>query len=175
MPANQPRLNDYYAPIGKLTMAAATLDDVALRWSAVLSDNDMGETQYKNLLAGLDRNLDLLADTVRKRVSQAKQQSVIDLIEKARTLKNKRNDNVHAVWGEMSEADTGNFIQVSRSRFEKDKSTRTTKWDVDVPTVQQIEALSHDLQKISHELNDRMSHLYDMDEDVRSWREKHGY
>ena len=67
----EPRLNDYYAPIGKLTIAAA----------------------------------------------------------RGRKLKDQRNENIHAVWAEMVHADTGEFAQFTRSRYDKDKATHTTKWN----------------------------------------------
>ena len=35
------RLNDYLAPIGKVTIASAALEEVAIRWGALLSDNDV--------------------------------------------------------------------------------------------------------------------------------------
>jgi hypothetical protein len=171
----KPRLNDYYAPIGTLTIAAATLEEIAIRWAALLSEADVDETRYKNLTRGLESNLTLLADRVRECVSSASQKSVLDLIEKGRTLKNKRNENVHGVWGEMVHEDTGEFAHVARSRHEKDKATRTTKWDVSVPPIEELNKLTADLHKVAHELNNRLSDLGDIDQDVQRWRSQHNY
>jgi 3-dehydroquinate dehydratase len=75
----------------------------------MLSEDDVQETHARRLLAGLDRNLDFLSDLVKKRVSPENQKEVLDLIERGRTLKNSRNDNTHAVWGEMVDVQTANF------------------------------------------------------------------
>jgi hypothetical protein len=166
----KPRLDDYFAPVGKLTMAAALLEEVTLRSIALLSEEPFDETRFKNLTKGLEQTLTMLADLVRQRVSAANQQSVIDLIEKARRLKDKRNESVHGVWGEMQDADTGEFSHVARSRYEKDRATRSTKWILKVPTVDELNTLATDLHAVAHTLNDRLAHLFDMDDDVQSWR-----
>jgi hypothetical protein len=57
-------------------------------------------------------------------------------------LKDQRNENIHAVWAEMVHADTGEFAQFTRSRYDKDKATHTTKWDVGVPpSIEELEKL----------------------------------
>lgn len=96
-----PKLKDYLVPIGKLTIAAAFLEEVVIRWGALLSEGDHLDTHSKSLLRGLDKNLDFLADRVKIRISPTSQRRVLDLIETGRTLKNRRNENVHGVWVEM--------------------------------------------------------------------------
>jgi hypothetical protein len=165
----KPRLNDYFAPVGKLTMAAALLEEVTLRWLALLSDN-FDEARFKNLTKGLEQTLTMLTDLVKLRVSTGSQQSVIDLIEKARKLKDQRNESVHGVWGEMENADTGVFSHVARSRYDKDRATRSVKWDLKVPSVDDLKTLATELHAVAHALNNRLADLWDMDEDVQSWR-----
>ena len=114
----EPRLNDYYAPIGKLTIAAA----------------------------------------------------------RGRKLKDQRNENIHAVWAEMVHADTGEFAQFTRSRYDKDKATHTTKWDVGVPpSIEELEKLADDLRTLAHELNNHLANLWATDEDVYHWRDQHRF
>jgi len=168
-------LDDYLAPIGKVTIAAALLEEVVLRWAALLSEDDVHEVHYKNLTRGLEANLGLLISRVTERVSPVSQQQVLDLIENARTLKNKRNESVHGVWGDMVHSDTGEFAYVARSRYEKDKSKRSLEWDLSVPTIAELEALASELKRVAHALNNRLSDLWDIDEDVQRWRSKHGY
>jgi hypothetical protein len=172
----EPRLNDYYAPIGKLTIAAATLESVALRWAALLSEDDVEDTRFKYLTRSLEAHLNLLADRVKERISSANQQSVFDLIERGRKLKDQRNENVHAVWAEMVHADTGEFTQFTRSRYDKDKATHTTKWDVGVPpSIEELEKLADDLRTLAHELNNHLANLWATDGDVYHWRDQHRF
>lgn len=169
------RLDDYFDPIGRVTMASATLEEVVIRWGALLSEDDVDETRFKNLTIGMDRNLTFLADRIKERVSVPNQRSVLDLIERARALKNKRNEDVHGVWGEMVNAETGHFDRVARQRYDREKATRSTQWDLSVPTVGELQALASDLNTIAHEINERIADLWDIDEDVLRWRNKLGY
>ncbi len=103
------RLEDYFAPVGKVTIAAALLEEVTLRWVALLSDDPVNETRFKNLTRGLEQTLTMLTDLVKRRVSSPNQQSVIDLIETGRKLKDERNESVHGVWGEMETQKRAHF------------------------------------------------------------------
>lgn len=164
------RLEDYFAPVGKLTMAAALLEEVTLRWVALLSDDPVNETRFKNLTRGLETTLTMLAELVKQRVSVANQLSVIDLIERGRKLKDQRNESVHGIWGEMENAETGAFSHVARSRYEKKKATRSIEWDLRVPAVEDLEKLSNELRAIAHDLNDRIGDLWNKDEGIQTWR-----
>jgi hypothetical protein len=170
-----PTLDEYYAPIGKLTIAAAKLEEVALGAAALLSDDPMDETRYKNITRGLDNNLNLLADLVKERVSSTNQGKVLDLIERGRTLKNKRNENVHCVWGQMVHADSGKLAGVVRSRYDKHRATRSTMWDLTVPSTAELEKLASDLDQVGEDLRQRLADLWDIDEGVRDWRMENGY
>lgn len=168
-------LQDYYAPIGKLTIAAAKLEEVALGAAALLSDDPVDDTRYKNLTRGLDNSLNILADQVRVRVSLGNQSKILDLIELGRKLKNKRNENVHGVWGQMAYADSGEFAGVARSRYEKDRSSKSTTWDLSVPSITELEKLAADLDQVAEDLRQRLADLWDIDENVRAWRITNGY
>jgi len=164
------RLEDYYAPVGRLTMSAALLEEVTLRWAALLSDDPVDETRFRNLTRGLEVTLTMLSDLVKQRVSVVNQRSVLDLIEKGRQLKDQRNESVHGVWAEMEDAQTGAFSHVARSRYEKMRATRSIKWDLSVPTVDDLTKLSTELHTIAHALNNRLADLWDIDEGVQTWR-----
>jgi hypothetical protein len=155
--------------------ASATLEEVAIRWGALLSEDGLVETRYKNLLKGMDQNLTFLAELVKERVSKANQPSVLDMIDRAWKLKNKRNEDIHGVWSEMIDAETGRFVGVARSRYEMQKAMRSTWWDLSVPTIAELQTLASDLNGVAHEINERMADLWDIDEDVRRWRDNHGY
>lgn len=169
------RLEDYLIPIGQVTIASAALEEVVIRWGALLAGDDVADTRYRNLTRGMENNLSFLADRVKERVSVTNQQPVLDMIERARTLKNRRNENIHGVWGEMINADTDEFVKVARSRHEKDRSTRSTRWDFSVPTVAELNVLARDLRAIALELNERIADLWDIDEDIVLWRYGRGY
>ena len=97
------------------------------------------------------------------------------MIETARALKNKRNENIHGVWGEMIDAQSGTFVGVTRSRYEKDRPSKSAKWDLTVPTVKDLDTLAGSLDKIARALNERMANLWDIDVEVSRWRDQHGY
>lgn len=97
------------------------------------------------------------------------------MIEDARKLKNKRNENVHGVWGEMVDAQTGAFSNVARSRYEKDRATGKMIWDLHTPTTGELEQLATDLNNVALALNKRLGDLWDIDEDVRRWRAANGF
>lgn len=170
-----PNLNDYLVHIGKLTIAAAYLEEVAIQWSALLSDGDHEETHARRLLRGMESNLNFLCDRVKQRVSPESQQRVLDMIETARALKNRRNENVHGVWANMVEADTGVFSRVVRSRYEKGTMPGKIIWDLHTPTIAELEKLALDLDNIARQLNERLADLWDIDESVQRWRAAHGF
>ena len=136
----------------------------------MLSDDPVDETRFKNLTRGLEVTLTMLSELVKQRVSAVNQQTVLDLIEKGRRLKDQRNESVHGVWGEMEHADTGAFSHVARSRYEKMRATRSIKWDLSVPSIDDLKRLSTELHTVAHELNNRLADLWDIDEGVQSWR-----
>ena len=169
-----PRLHDYLIPIGKLTIAAAFLEEVVIRWGALLSEGGHHETHAKRLLRGLDKNLDFLIERAKEHISPAGQKPVLDLIETARALKNKRNENVHGVWAEMVAADTGAFAKVARSRYEKD-ATGKLIWDLRTPNLSELEQLATALNKNARNLNECLANLWDIDDQLRYWRAEHGF
>jgi hypothetical protein len=67
--AMKPRLNDYLIPIGRLAIAGAFLEEVVIRWGALLSGAVHHETHAKHLRRGLKSNLDFLVKQVELRVS----------------------------------------------------------------------------------------------------------
>ena len=169
------RLNDYLVSIGKLAIAAAFLEEVVIRWGALLSEADPHETHAKRLWRGLEKNLDFLKEQVEQRVSPARQEPVIGLIETGRALKNKRNENVHAVWNEMVDAQTGAFSHVARSRYNKDASGKLVWVPHTTPTVPDLEQFAAELDKNARELNECLADLWDTDEQVQLWRQTRGF
>jgi len=99
----KPCLEDYLTPIGKLTIAAALLEETVIRWGALLSDGALLKSHADRLLKGLDRNLTFLADRIKQTMSPAYQNEILDLIEKGRDLKDERYKSVHGVWGRAHE------------------------------------------------------------------------
>jgi len=65
---------------------------------------------------------------------------------------------------------SGVFSHVARSRYEKMRATRSIKWDLSVPTIDDLKKLSTELHTVAHALNDRLADLWDIDEGVQSWR-----
>lgn len=163
-------LDDYYAPIGKLTIGAAALEDTVIRWGALLSEDVMKKTHAHNLRRGFENNLDFLIERVKERVSAEQQQPLVELIEKARSLKDERNKNVHGTWAQMVHADNGEFAQVMRSRYEKGKGLDVIAWDVTTPGIAELEKLAVDLNQITEQLEDKMSNLWNNDAEIVHWR-----
>jgi len=72
----KPLLNDYLIPIGRLAIAAAFLEEVVIRWGALLSEAAPHETHAKRLRRGLENNLKFLKRVVEQQVSPARQKAV---------------------------------------------------------------------------------------------------
>lgn len=168
------RLADYLPLIGRVTIAAATLEEIALVNVMALSKESPDETRYKYMIRGLGATLDRLSELVTDRVSPHYRQKVIDLIEEARQLKNKRNENVHGVWAEMVMADTMEFVQVNRSRYERDKATKSVAWVLKTPSIEELDKLCKELEDVAHRLEKLMDSVWNIDEDVVSWRMRKG-
>lgn len=168
--SNAPCLIDYLHHIGRITIEAATLEEVILVNLMALADEPFDETRSKYMFRGLDMILTELSKLISARVSTHYRQTVLDLIEKARQLKDKRNESVHGVWGEMIEADTKTFVGVSRARYEKDKATKRVSWDLKTPTIEELDKLGADLRDVAHKLQELLKRVWDLDDDVRQWR-----
>jgi hypothetical protein len=171
MPAT---LEDYLAPIGAVTIAAARLEEVAIRWISLLSDDaDHMATHKKVMLRGLDKNLKGLATSAAAKLAEQK------TIEKIRTrvaqairLKDQRNENVHGVWDQMVDA-CGEKVRVSRSRY---RAGDNFGWDpVTTPSIPELKQLATAIEDIANELNAELVHAWDHDEKLLSWRRGRGY
>jgi hypothetical protein len=89
---------------------------------------------------------------------------VLDLIETSRSLKDKRNENIHGVWSVVANSKT----VVMRSRYEKDATGNLSWDDLSTPSISEVKQLAGDLNKNAVELNDLLTKLWDLDEDVQS-------
>jgi hypothetical protein len=165
------RLTDFSPQIGKVTIAAAYLEEIVLINVMALSDDPPRQTRYTYMHKGIDNTLTRLRELVTARVSNYYRQGIIDLIEEARNLKNKRNENVHAVWAEMCDAGTRDFVLLARQRYEKDKSTTTVTWDITIPTIEELAKLIDDLRDVAERLRTALEKAWKLDESVRTCRE----
>lgn len=165
-----PCLADYFPTIGRLTIEAATLEEIVIVNVMALMDKSHDQTRYDYMVKGLEYTLKRLEELINIRVSPIYRQQILDLIEEARKLKNKRNENVHGVWAEMVEVDTGKFVQVSRSRYERDKNAKSVSWNLTTPTIEELEMLCRDLHDVAHRLEGLMDRVWSCDEDVLCWR-----
>jgi hypothetical protein len=168
MTAATPRLNDYLPIIGRLTIASARLEEIALLWGAELSESDPRDVRRKQQIAGLRRNLQLLRTRVDQLVTGPKKATILKLIDEADALRTKRNESVHGVWGEMVKLETGEFVEVSRSRFFPNGTG--VAWDVGVPTVQQLAADAKRMNGLSSELHRELDLAWTNNDGVTGWR-----
>jgi hypothetical protein len=172
--------DEYVFLIGKLTIAAAHLEEVVIRWTALFSDGDIQETHKKQLLVGLDKNLSLLKERVGQKCSPGQLQLLDSLVEKARVLKNKRNENVHGVWYKMVDAHTGVFAKVQRERYEKVKATKVLPdgqliWHLDTPTKEELKNLAIELDEMTKALEALLDGIWSTDEPVLRWKAANNY
>lgn len=166
------RLEDYLPPIGRVTIAAALLEETVIRWAALLSEGALLKSHADQLLKGLDQNLTFLADKIKAIASPACQKELLDLIEKGRSLKNERNKSVHGVWGELTTEGTGEFVAVTRSRYKK--VGKDVEWDLHTPSIGDLEKIADELNVTAHALNNRLGDLYDIDDGFQKWRLANG-
>lgn len=169
------QLNDYLIPIARLAIGGALLEEVVVRWATLLSEGAHHETHAKLLRRGLDSKLKFLVQRVNQRISPARQRPVIELIETCRALKDQRNENVHAQWCEMAEAETGTFSHVARSRYDTDANGKLVWVPHITPTVSELEHFAAELDKNARKLNECLADLWDIDEQVQRWRAEQGF
>jgi hypothetical protein len=89
---------------------------------------------------------------------------VLDLTETSRSLKDKRNENIHGVWSVVANSKT----VVMRSRYEKDATGNLSWDDLSTSSISEVKQLAGELNKNAVELNDLLTKLWDLDEDVQS-------
>ncbi len=95
---------------------------------------------------------------------------MLDLIETSRSLKDKRNENIHGVWSVV--ANSKNVLMVARSRYEKDPTGNLSWDDLSTPSIFELKRLAGDLNKNARDLNDLLTKLWDDEEDVQSWKSR---
>ena len=165
-----PRLVEYLPHIGRLTIEAARLEEIVLVYVIAFSDEPSEETRFKYMHKGLDATLNRLSELINAYVSTYYRQEVLDLIEAARQAKNKRNEIVHGVWGEMVEVDTREFRGVSRSRYDKDKTNKTVPWDVTTPTIEELKRIGQELADVATKLYALLYKVWGIDDGVMKFR-----
>lgn len=168
--AETPRLVEYFPHIGRLAIEAARLEEIVLVYVIAFSDEPPEETRFKYMHKGLEATLDRLSGLITDYFSTYCRQQVLDLIEVARQAKNRRNEIVHGVWGEMVEVDSREFKRVSRSRYDKDKSNKTVSWDVTTPTIEELEQIGQELNDVATKVYALLNKVWDIDEGAMKFR-----
>lgn len=153
-------LANYHHVIGRITVAAAALEDVAIGGVLTLFDGDDAAVRQEHkriLYAGLERNLKALKRSVKDHYSEPYRGSLLKGIGDADRLRRRRNENVHGTWFVWSDG------RVQRSRYEGDKR-QGVAWDMATPTLVELEQLADGLEECVRCLAAEMEKAWCLDE-----------
>ena len=107
----------YYVALGKLTVAASHLTECCIVFSVWLSDTPDTDALDKQLRkAGWAESTKKLRSLIKQRMTPHYQKKLLPFLDRSDTLRQERNENVHALWQIMHHADTGEFAHVLRVR-----------------------------------------------------------
>ena len=81
-----------------------------------------------------------------------------------------RNENVHGSWGALVDANTGRFHHFQRTRYYVDKTSKSLKWDVVTPTLQDLAQIGKDLATVTEELRTLLERFLTIDDVFVKWR-----
>jgi hypothetical protein len=167
---------DYYNALGRVAFAIGRLEEcfIVYRWSLSETTN-LDELKVKLIQAGFSRNITALTKLVKERFSKHYQDRILPLIQTADNLRKIRNENLHALWQVMVDAHTGEFVNVQRFRQSAPKGAKEVTLDVSTPLDSELTALAQEINQCAGDLIETLSHAYDMDENVRRWRSRHGW
>src|SRR5262249_52163019 len=139
---------------------------------AALSDPGDDEVLRKKLLfRGFASKIGDLRRQVKSRFSEHYQTQLLPLIAQADELRKSRNENLHAVWQVMVDANTGEFKEIRRFRHSPSKNG--LQLDLATPSVDGLTNLAAKITDCANHLQETINHAYDMDERVHEWRAIH--
>ena len=118
---------------------------------------------------------DRLRKLIKQRVTKFYQARLLPLLDESDKLRKLRNDNVHALWQVMVNAETGNLRMFFRARVVVDKKSKSTSRKIGTPDLAELKNLAKDISVCAMELQSNFKHVWDMDEKVHEWRAKQGY
>ncbi|MGJ5180390.1 hypothetical protein ACQR16_24480 [Bradyrhizobium oligotrophicum] len=171
----QPTSDDYFNALGKLAFAASHLEEAMVVFTAALTETTNPEELDAELRSDTwAKNTKKLRNLLSERVGDYYRPRLVALLDQSDTLRRLRNENVHALWQVMENADTGEFSHVLRARVTVDRRSRTTSTEVGPADLSEIENLARNMADLSRKLQTEFKHVWDMDETLRTWRETQG-
>lgn len=167
--------DDFYKALGKLAFAASHLEEAMVIFTAILTETTNAEELDAELrLDTWANNTKKLRALIKERVGDYYQPRLLPLLDQSDHLRTMRNQNVHALWQEMVDADTGKFVHVLRARVTVDRRRMTTTTQVGPANLAEIETLADEIRGCARKLQTDFLHVWDMDEKLRLWREEQG-
>jgi hypothetical protein len=70
----------------------------------------------------------------------------------------------------MVDVETREFVRVSRSRYDRDKTHKSVTWDVKTPTIDELEKVGNELRDVAARLGELLQRVWDIDENIQLWR-----
>jgi hypothetical protein len=90
-------LEEYYRALGRLTFAASRLEAAMVVFPMALSDKP-NELKAKLTRQSWKDNTNALRKMIKARFSPRYQARLLPFLDKSDDLREKRNDNIHALW-----------------------------------------------------------------------------
>ena len=167
---------DYYLALGKVAFAIGRLEECFIVFTWSLSETkDPEKLKVKLIWDGFSNNIKAFRNLVKQRFSKPYQDRILPLIDRADDLRKKRNENLHALWQVMVDADPGEFKHVARFRQSASKKAAKPTLDVTTPTGAELTSLATDISECATELQRTFRDSFDLDVKVQRWRAKQGF
>jgi hypothetical protein len=97
------------------------------------------------------------------RFTEQYQNRILPLVDRADDLRKKRNENLHALWQAMADADSGEFKYVARFRQSAPKGATKPTLDVTTPTDSELTSLAKEISECATELQQTFKDSFDLD------------
>jgi hypothetical protein len=164
-------LNEYFSQIGRIAVAAGHLEETIIQCTATLCDASKKphEVHAKMLFRGMAANISTFKRTMKRRVSSSNLEKLLVLLESISDLNKLRNEFVHASWSSAHDANTGDFVGVSRTRYTMSESRVDVDWDVRTPTLEEVRMAADQIFKLVENLETWFANVWRSDERVAQW------
>jgi hypothetical protein len=165
----------YLVAIGKIAVGSQTLDEVAIMIISAFDLGNQDALRVKLVNAGLSSNLAQAKKLIKQHLTASpRKDKLIALLDDADRLRKLRNENIHGQWQRMADAQTGQYAGFKRFRQWAPRNAAKADLNVHTPTIGELDAAASELQSCWQDIRSIFKDAWDIDEDVRAWREANG-
>jgi hypothetical protein len=162
----------HYLALGKVAFTVGRLEEFFIVATWYFSEKPDDALKVKLIWDGFSKNIRSLRKLVKERFSKRYRGRILPLIDRADDLRKKRNENLHALWQVMADAQTGEVIGVTRFRQSAPRGAKQPKLEISTPSDKELTSLAKDIEKCAIELQRTIKDATDLDDKVQRWLAK---